>query len=74
MNLKPDEYNVVAVAKDGYYAGTWRNVASFKTMSDAYGCADSLSRERFRMAGVQPQASEMKPFYTHPITVLWEEQ
>ena len=72
MKPKADEYNVFAVAVDGYYAGMWHEIASFETKADAYDYAENLSRKRYRMAGVQPQDSSMKPFYTHPLTVVWE--
>jgi hypothetical protein len=71
-NLKPDEYWVVAVPTTGYWAGIWRDYGMYRTRSEAYEAAELLDRSRYKACGVQPRVSWMAPFYTHPLTVVWE--
>jgi len=72
-NLKPDEYWVVAVPTSGYWAGTWQDYGRFDTRADAFICAEELSKSpMYSAVGVQPRASCMAPFYTHPLQVVWE--
>lgn len=66
-----DEYIVRVVHKNGCQ---WVEYAKFPTRLEACEFFDGMNKDDFRVIGIQPQNSDMYPFQTHPMQIVYEER
>ena len=64
-----DEYIVNVVRRGGC---RWVEYAKFPTRLEACEFLDGMRKDDFRLIGIQPQNSEMRPFQTHPNQIVYE--
>lgn len=69
MMERPDEFEVMVVRSDGC---TWETYGTYETRSEAMETAEGLDRGIYRMIGIKPQISALRPFQTHANQVIWE--